>query len=148
MAARIPLIKNGSATSGPASNGLNASIRIRLADPPFIFDSPATDSSGRSWGGSITIEQSMDTPPMPNNGGGVANDGITDANARWETIGTLTNGGGPIEWRNPLYRIRANTSAVTGTGTPDVYMLEGIRSLKSQRPQPRKPGREMESRSN
>lgn len=139
MAARIPLVKSGSATSGPTSNGLNASVRIRLDDPPFIFDAPATDSSGRTWGGSILIQQSMNTPPMPNNGGGVANDGITDANAVWETIGTLTNGGGPIEWRNPLYRIRANTSGVTGTGTPDVYMLVGIRSLKSQKILPRRP---------
>lgn len=134
MAVRNPLIKNGSATSGPTSNGLNASIRISLADPPYLFDAPATDSQGRTWGGSITIQSTMDNMPSPqgwdvNGPGG----GVSDANARWETIGTLTNGGGPINWSYPLYRVRANTSAVTGSGTPDVYMVEGLRSLKNQR---------------
>jgi len=129
MAARIPLIKSGSATSGPTSNGLNASIQIRLAKPPFIFDAPTTDSSGVSWAGTITIQQSLDTMPMPNLGGGVSNSGVTDANARWETIGSITNGGGPLQWSNPLYRVRANTSAVTGSGHPDVYMLEDTRTL-------------------
>lgn len=131
MAARVPLVKNGSATSGPTSNGLNASQRVQLADPPFIFDAPATDSQGRSWGGSITIQSSMDT--IPEQQGLYTDSGVTDANARWETIATLTNGGGPVNWSYPLYRIRANTSAVTGTGTPDVYRTEGIRSLKNQR---------------
>ena len=145
MAARVPLVKSGNATSGPASDGKNRSIEIRLADPPYLFDAPATDSNGTSWSGSITIQQTMDTMPPPNNGGGVSNSGVSDANARWETIITLTSGGGPVEWKNPLYRIRANTSAVTGSGSPDVYMLEGIRSLKSHRP-PKRSGKEYQSR--
>jgi len=146
MAARIPLVKSGNATSGPGSDGKNRSIQIRLADPPFIFDAPATDSSGVTWGGSILIQQTMDTMPAPN--GYMSNSGVTDVNARWETIVTLTNGGGPVDWKFPLYRIRADTSGVTGSGSPDVYMLEGIRSLKTQRPTQsnRKPSKQYASR--
>lgn len=134
MAARNPLVKNGSATSGPTSNGLNASQRISLADPPFIFDAPGTDSQGRAWTGSITIESTSDSMPSPQGWDvGTPGGGVLDSAARWETIGTLTPTSGPINWSYPLYRIRANTSAVTGSGTPDVYRYEGIRSLKNQR---------------
>lgn len=132
MAARVPLVKSGSATSGPTSNGLNASQKISLADPPFIFDAPGTDSSGVAWTGQITIESTPDTMPEQQ-GFGAPGGGVADANARWETIGTLTPTSGPINWSYPLYRIRANTSGVTGLGHPDVYRLEGIRSLKNQR---------------
>jgi len=130
MAARVPLVKGGNATSGPTSNGLNASQRVALADPPYLFDAPATDSNGNSWGGSITIQSTMDTMPQQQ-GWGIGN-GVADAAARWETIVTLTNGGGPVNWSSPLYRIRANTSAVTGAGSPDVYRLEGIRGLEER----------------
>lgn len=131
MAARVPLVKGGNATSGPTSNGLNASQKISLADPPFIFDAPGTDSNGVAWTGSITIQSTPDT--MPEQQGWGIGGGVTDANARWETIATLTPTSGPVNWGYPLYRIRANTSGVTGAGSPDVYRFEGIRSLKNQR---------------
>ncbi len=130
MGRRVPLIKAGNATSGPTSNGLNKSQLIGLADPPYIFDSPGTDSSGVAWTGSITIQSTMDS--FPEQQGwfkGTPGGGVLDTAARWETIGTITPTSGPIQWDNPLYRIRANTSAVTGSGSPDVYRLEGVRTL-------------------
>ncbi len=130
MAARVPLVKAGSATGGPTSNGLYQSQLIHLADPPFIFDAPGTDSNGTAWTGSITIQSTMDS--FPEQQGwfkGTPGGGILDSAARWETIGTLTPTSGPIQWDNPLYRIRANLSAVTGSGHPDVYRLEGVRTL-------------------
>lgn len=130
MAARIPLVKNGSATSGPSSNGLNRSVHISLAKPPFLFDCPGTDTSGVAWTGSILIQMTSDTMPPSNGGGFASNDGVSDANARWETILTLTPTSGPVNWANPLYRVRANTSGVTGSGTPTVYMYEDVRTLK------------------
>lgn len=145
MAARIPLVKNGSATSGPANDGLNRSIHISLADPPYLFDCPGTDTSGRAWTGTITIQSTVDTMPPANGGGFAANDGVSDVNARWETIITLTPTSGPVDWKVPLYRIRANTSAVGGTGTPTVYMLEGVRSLKNHS-LPKKPSKSYASR--
>lgn len=145
MAARIPLVKNGSATSGPANNGLNRSIHISLADPPYLFDVTGFDTSGVAWTGSILIQSTPDTMPPANGGGFSSNDGVSDANARWETIITLTPTSGPVEWKNPLYRIRANTSSVGGAGTPTVYMLEGIRSLKNHS-LPKKPSKSYASR--
>ena len=134
MAARVPLVKNGSASSGPSGNGLNASQRVSLADPPFLFDAPGTDSQGRAWTGTITIQFTSDSMPSPQGWDvGTPGGGVLDANARWETLGTITPTSGPISWSMPLYRIRADTSAVGGSGTPDVYRYEGIRSLKNQR---------------
>jgi hypothetical protein len=133
MAARIPLVKSGSATSGAASNGLNASIRVSLANPPFLFDAPGTDSSGVAWTGSILIQSTPDTMPGANGGGYLGGgSGVLDTAARWETIATLTPTSGPINWPDPLYRVRANTASVTGSGHPDVYMFENVRQLKHQ----------------
>ncbi len=128
-------------------NGLTAaangnSLRIRLADPPYLFVVPNLGDDGLAWTGSVSIQQTMDQAPMPNNGGGVSNDGITDANADWETIITLAAGGDQTNWSYPLYRIRVLTSGITG-GNPTVYMLEGIRSLKPSSP-PRSRSRQMQ----
>ena len=125
MAARVTLGKGLTAAGGPS-----ASVHIRLGDPPFIFVMPAKDSNGVTVTGSVSIEQSMDTPPDPNNFGISADHGVSDTNANWQTIVTSLAPGDQQEWRNPLYRIRVNPANVTG-GAPNVYMLEGIRSLKN-----------------
>lgn len=123
MGARISL-GNGLTA---AANG--ASVRIRLSNPPFIFAAPDKGENGSNWTGSIAIQHTFDEPPLPNNGGGVSNNGITDANADWETIGTITAGDPMFNWSNPLFRVRALTTSITG-GNPSVYLLENIRSLK------------------
>lgn len=135
MAARIPLGKLLAA----GSNG--PSVHIRLDDPPFTFDAPATNSLGVAWAGSILIQNSIDTVPDPQGpnaagpGGTLpAGAGVLDANARWETIATVTPASGPQSYGNPLTRVRANCTGVT-SGAPDVYLLAGIRSLnKDSRP--------------
>ncbi len=119
MAARVTLTK---ALAAAASS---ASITIRLARPPFLFTSPQTGSSGAVWTGSVAIQMSLDTPPGPNNGGGVSNDGVTDANASWQTIIATLGPGASANWDEPLYRIRVNGANITG-GTPDVFMLEQV----------------------
>lgn len=139
MAARIPL---GKALTSSA-NG--ASVRLRLADPPYLFTCSAKGSDGTNWTGTVAIQMTEDTAPLPNLGGGVSNDGVTDANADWKTILTLNSGGDQAEWKNPLYRVRVLTTSITG-GTPNVYMLEGIRSLKTQKMAPKKPGKSYQSR--
>lgn len=139
MAARIPLGK------GLTSSANGASVRLRLADPPYLFTAPQKGSDGTNWTGTVAIQMTEDTPQQPNLGGGVANDGVSDANADWKTILTLNSGGDQAEWKNPLYRVRVLTTSITG-GTPNVYMLEGIRSLKTQKMAPRKPGKSYQSR--
>lgn len=124
MAARIPL------GIGLTASANSASIRIRVARPPWLFVVPNLGDNGVAWTGTVAIQQSMDTPPMPNNGGGVSNDGITDANAEWKTIITLNAGGDQSNWDYPLYRVRVLTSGITG-GNPNVYMLENIHPLKN-----------------
>jgi hypothetical protein len=117
MAARIPL---GKALTSSANS---ASIQIRLSKPPYLFVCPSNGSNGSAWTGSVYIQMTEDSMPSPNNGGGVTNGGITDANADWKTIITLASGGDQTGWIYPLYRVRVLTSGITG-GTPNVYMLE------------------------
>lgn len=116
-------IKIGESLSASA-NG--ASVTVRAADPPFLFWCPANGTNGSAWTGSITVQMSTDTPPSPNLGGGVSNDGVTDANAQWQTIGTLASGGSNFNWSYPLYRVRVLTSSITG-GNPNVYMMENVK---------------------
>jgi hypothetical protein len=73
----------------------------------------------------VAIQMSLDDAPQPNNGGGVTNSGITDANASWQTIVTALAPGDSVNWPDPLYRIRVNGANII-TGTPDVYMLEQV----------------------
>lgn len=120
MAARVKL------GTGLTSAANGASITVRASDPPYLFVCPANGANGSAWSGSITVQYSMDTPPSPNNGGGVSNDGVTDANAQWMTAGTLASGGSSFSWASPLYRVRCLTSGITG-GNPNVYMLEDVK---------------------
>lgn len=121
MAARIPLGKN-LAVGSPAQK----SIHVTLADPPFIFQAPGT------WTGTILIEHSMDEFPEVAQSTSVdPAAGVPDASATWSTLVTLTPGAF-LEWKDPMYRIRANPSGIA-SGSTSVFMLEGIRSLKNQR---------------
>ena len=136
MAARIKLTTTAGSTS--------PSITYRLADPPFlfVFDNP----SSASVGGSVDIEMSMETAPLPNLGGGVSNSGTTDANVDdWITIIPTINAGDSVEWKNPLYRVRVNAASATGSNPINVYVLEGIRSLKNHKT-PRRSGKQYQSR--
>lgn len=127
MAQRIPLGKGLT-----AAGGASPSIRIRLADPPFIFVATGT------FTGTVAIEQSMDTMPDPPQFAEVSGgSGVQDSAATWQTIVTAVDNVSPQEWRNPLYRIRANPALIT-SGSANVYMLEGVRSLKTQKTRPQK----------
>lgn len=117
MAARIALTKL------LAEDATSESIVVHMARPPFLFTSPQTGSSGAVWTGTVAIQMSLDSKPLPNNGGAVSNSGVTDANASWQTIVATLAPGDSIEWEYPVYRIRVNGANITG-GTPDVYMLE------------------------
>ena len=110
MAARIPLVKLGTATTGPASNGFSASIPIRLADPPFLFVVTGT------WTGTARVQHSVDSPS------------VADADATWVTILTFV-ANDQQTWGDPLYRVRASTASVA-TGSANVIMLENIRRTK------------------
>lgn len=125
MAARIPLGK------GLTSAANSASVLIRLANPPFIFMTKSEGEDGVAWTGAVAIQHTLDTPPFPNNGGGYSNSGVSDADADWVTIIASIAPGDQVEWTNPLYRVRALTTGITG-GNPSVYMLENIRQLKHQ----------------
>lgn len=123
MAARIPL------GIGLTSAANGASITLRASKPPYLFVAPENGVSGAAWTGSVVIQHSVDTPPLPNNGGGVTNGGVTDANADWTDIGTLNAGGDQFSWPDPLFRVRALTSGITG-GNPNVYLLETVPNLR------------------
>ena len=125
MASRIKL----TCTAGTNSE----SVTFRLDDPPFLF--VADNPSDATWTGSVAVQSSMQTPPslnsLPINGGS----GVTDANVTdWQTIIPTITTGDVEDWNNPLYRIRINGTNVTGTGTAKVYILTGIRTLKSNGP--------------
>jgi hypothetical protein len=130
MAARIPLAK------GLATATQSVSIPIRKSEPPYLFVVPAKDNAGNTWTGSVAIQQSVDTFYYPEGNTGAGNfSGVTDANASWITIISTINPGDQVEWRNPLYRIRADGTNITG-GVPNVYMLESPQSNKTQRKTP------------
>jgi hypothetical protein len=116
MGQRIRLA-NGAAIGAAAL----PSVRIRLADPPFSFIGLG------GYTGNVTIEESVD------------DNVVTDANATWISLGTVSSGA-TFEWKDPLFRVRANPSATTGTGSVTVQMLEGVRSLKNERLTPRPSG--------
>lgn len=117
MGARVTLCK------ALAEDATSASITARMARPPFLFTSPQVGSSGAAWTGAVSIEMSLDTPPLPNNGGGVSNGGVSDANASWQVIVATLAPGDSVEWQYPIYRVRVNGADIV-TGTPDVFMLE------------------------
>jgi hypothetical protein len=116
MAARIPLAKSLAA----GANG--ASKHVRIADPPFLF----VTNSG--WTGTVAIQHSASTFPPPAQSG--QGDGVSDADADWDTIVTL-NPSDEADWPSPLYRVRVNGTGIL-TGTPNVYMLENIRRTKKK----------------
>lgn len=137
MAARIPLTKT--LTAGNKS----PSIQIRLADPPYLFVVPLKGTDGVTVTGTVSIENSVDTqPPLQ---GMYTDRGVSDANAQWETIISAISPGDQVEWKNPLSRIRVNGTNLTG-GTAQVYMLEGIRGLKTTKKAPRRAGKQYQSR--
>jgi len=123
MASRIKL----TCTAGTNSE----SVVFRLDDPPFLF--VADNPSDATWTGSVAIQQSMQPQPDQNftisGGSGTADSAVTD----WTTIIPTLTTGTSSDWNNPLYRIRLNGTNVTG-GTAKVYILTGIRTLKTNGP--------------
>jgi hypothetical protein len=109
MAQRINLA-NAVAIGAAARPG----IRVRLADPPFSF------VGAGGYTGNVDIQESVD------------DDSVADADATWFTIGTVASGA-QLTWGQPLFRVRADPSSTTGTGSVTVQMLEGVRSLKNER---------------
>lgn len=85
-----------------ATGGTSASTRIRVAKPPFVFSAIGTYATD---------------PPLVQNS--------VDGGTTWETIATLTTSGDLVNWDYPLSLIRVSRAG-GGTGTADVYMLEGI----------------------
>ena len=123
MASRIKL----TCTAGTNSE----SIVIRLDDPPFLF--VADNPSDATWTGSVAIQHSVQ-PKNDQNFTISGGSGVTDANVTdWQTIIPTINTGDVEDWNNPLYRIRINGTGVL-TGTAKIYILTGIRTLKSNGP--------------
>ena len=113
MGARLALAKNATATSGLNSDGLMASIKIRIQDPPWLFQ-----TSG-GYSGTVKIQHSVDDPS------------VTDANATWYDLITGLSNNNTADIKHPLYRIRANCAGVTGATGANVYMVEYVRALRA-----------------
>lgn len=99
---RIPLGKNVAA-GGPAQ----PSVKIRTAKPPFLFQSTG------AYTGNIVIQHSVDTW-----------DEVTDANASWGTLATLTAAASIVIVAAPLYRIRMSGGPSGGAVAGSAYMVE------------------------
>jgi hypothetical protein len=113
MGMRVALAKSATATSGPTLDGKMASVKIRIQDPPWLFQ-----TSG-GYTGTVTIEHSVDGPE------------VTDANATWYTLISALSTNNVADVKHPLYRVRANCGGVTGATGANVYMVEYVRALRA-----------------
>ena len=110
MGMRVALAKAATATSGPASDGKLASVKVRIQDPPWLIQ------TNGGYTGTVAIEHSVDDAS------------VVDASATWYQLGTVANNA-TMSITHPLYRIRANAAAVTA-GTANVYLVEYVRRLR------------------
>lgn len=94
MANRVRLAK-------AATTGVQPSIRIRTAKPPFLVSSD---------GGAVTLQHTMSGPD------------VADADADWHDLATIADGD-QIDVTHPLYRIRIDVTA--GTATVDLLEFRG-----------------------
>jgi hypothetical protein len=113
MGMRVALAKSATATSGANSDGAMPSIKIRIQDPPWLFQ-----TSG-GYTGTVKIQHSVDGPE------------VTDANATWYDLITALSTNNTADVKHPLYRVRANCGGVTGSTGANVYMVEYVRALRA-----------------